>query len=205
MLQIHVYPLLLERHLVNKKPNLSNIRRYLKKQVINGRTEFTRPKTPVLHWAYESVGANNLATKATTEGVVRFPSLFAITTASLPSITETQLLVVPKSIPIIFPIFLCVINYYFLNSTYRLQLICQRANAVKFWQTVILTKKMGIKWPEIEQIGSKMSYFKKLPTTWKLVVCVVKVIATGIEITGKFANHDRCHFFFSGASTSHRK
>src|ERR1044071_9146302 len=41
---------------------------------------------------------------ATTEGVVRRPSSLAITTGSLPSITATQLLVVPRSIPIIFPI-----------------------------------------------------------------------------------------------------
>ena len=44
------------------------------------------------------------ATKPITEGVVRFPSLLGITTGSLPSITDTQELVVPKSIPIIFPI-----------------------------------------------------------------------------------------------------
>ena len=42
------------------------------------------------------------STKATIDGVVRFPSLFAITTGSLPSITATQELVVPKSIPMIF-------------------------------------------------------------------------------------------------------
>ena len=36
-----------------------------------------------------------------TEGVVRFPSALGITTGSFPSITETQELVVPKSIPII--------------------------------------------------------------------------------------------------------
>src|SRR6266513_874998 len=41
---------------------------------------------------------------ATTDGVVLAPSSFAITTGSLPSITATQLLVVPKSIPIILPI-----------------------------------------------------------------------------------------------------
>ena len=41
------------------------------------------------------------STKATMEGVVRFPSLLGITTGSLPSITETHELVVPKSIPII--------------------------------------------------------------------------------------------------------
>ena len=40
------------------------------------------------------------------EGVVLFPSEFAITTGSLPSITETHEFVVPKSIPIIFPIVL---------------------------------------------------------------------------------------------------
>ena len=39
--------------------------------------------------------------KAMMEGVVRFPSAFVMTTGSLPSMTETQLLVVPKSIPMI--------------------------------------------------------------------------------------------------------
>ncbi|MGK0138492.1 MAG: hypothetical protein ACI9DJ_001948, partial [Algoriphagus sp.] len=41
--------------------------------------------------------------KATIEGVVLAPSLLAMTTGSLPSITATQEFVVPKSIPIIFP------------------------------------------------------------------------------------------------------
>ena len=41
------------------------------------------------------------STKAMTDGVVRFPSAFGITTGSFPSITETHELVVPKSIPII--------------------------------------------------------------------------------------------------------
>jgi hypothetical protein len=40
------------------------------------------------------------------EGVVLRPSLLGMTTGSLPSITATQELVVPKSIPIIFPILL---------------------------------------------------------------------------------------------------
>ena len=39
--------------------------------------------------------------KATTDGVVLAPSAFAMTTASPPSMTATQLLVVPKSIPMI--------------------------------------------------------------------------------------------------------
>ncbi len=41
-----------------------------------------------------------LSLKATIEGVVRAPSAFSMTFASFPSITATQELVVPKSIPI---------------------------------------------------------------------------------------------------------
>jgi hypothetical protein len=44
-----------------------------------------------------------LSTNATTDGVVLLPSLLGITTGSLPSITETHELVVPKSMPIILP------------------------------------------------------------------------------------------------------
>src|SRR5512139_351631 len=50
--------------------------------------------------------------KATIEGVVLRPSLLAITTGSFPSITETQELVVPKSIPII----LLIMIYFFCCS-----------------------------------------------------------------------------------------
>src|SRR5689334_21100554 len=46
--------------------------------------------------------------KATTDGVVRRPSSLAITTGSFASITATQLFVVPRSMPIIFPIFLFI-------------------------------------------------------------------------------------------------
>jgi|SRR5210317_349188 hypothetical protein len=52
-----------------------------------------------------------LSKKATIEGVVLRPSLFCITTGSLPSSTATQLFVVPKSIPII----LLMINIFCLN------------------------------------------------------------------------------------------
>src|SRR6478672_10291837 len=41
--------------------------------------------------------------KATTDGVVRLPSALGMTTGSPPSITATQLLVVPRSIPITLP------------------------------------------------------------------------------------------------------
>jgi hypothetical protein len=37
------------------------------------------------------------------EGVVRAPSAFSMTLGVLPSMTATQLLVVPKSIPMILP------------------------------------------------------------------------------------------------------
>ncbi len=40
---------------------------------------------------------------ATTDGVVWFPSSLTMTFGSLPSITATTELVVPKSIPMIFP------------------------------------------------------------------------------------------------------
>src|SRR4029077_6909110 len=46
-----------------------------------------------------------LLVKATTDGVVRPPSWFGITTACPPSMTETTELVVPKSIPMILLIF----------------------------------------------------------------------------------------------------
>src|SRR6185503_12706083 len=45
-----------------------------------------------------------LSVKATMEGVVRAPSLFSITLAFLPSITATQELVVPRSMPMTFAI-----------------------------------------------------------------------------------------------------
>src|SRR6188474_3678796 len=44
-----------------------------------------------------------LFVNATTEGVVRAPSAFGITTGSPPSITATHELVVPRSIPMILP------------------------------------------------------------------------------------------------------
>src|SRR5258708_23225784 len=44
-----------------------------------------------------------LLVKATTDGVVRAPSAFGMTTGSPPSITATQLLVVPRSMPMTLP------------------------------------------------------------------------------------------------------
>ena len=56
-----------------------------------------------------------LSLKATTLGVRRFPSLFAITLGSLPSITATTELVVPRSMPMIFsPCLVAMIGVPFL-------------------------------------------------------------------------------------------
>ena len=49
--------------------------------------------------------------KATTDGVVRLPSALAITTASPPSMTATQELVVPKSIPITLDMMIVLLIY----------------------------------------------------------------------------------------------
>jgi hypothetical protein len=54
------------------------------------------------------------STNAITEGVVLFPSALGITTGSLPSITATQELVVPKSIPII--LLISIVLYIKVNS-----------------------------------------------------------------------------------------
>src|SRR5271166_1091686 len=60
----------------------------------------------VMAWRLATWPANRspLLVNATTDGVVRAPSWFAITVGCPASITATQELVVPKSIPIIFPI-----------------------------------------------------------------------------------------------------
>src|SRR3989344_4395091 len=48
--------------------------------------------------------STSLSLNATTDGVVRLPSAFGITTGSPPSITATQEFVVPRSIPMILDI-----------------------------------------------------------------------------------------------------
>jgi hypothetical protein len=49
--------------------------------------------------------------KATIDGVVRAPSAFVITDGSPPSNTDTQLFVVPKSIPTALAIFVAPFSY----------------------------------------------------------------------------------------------
>src|SRR5574344_845604 len=88
------------------------------------------------------------STKPTTDGVVRLPSLFAITTGSLPSKTATQEFVVPKSIPIIFPIivffylllFLFIILNYYCNPRNNKQSVCQNKEFCKIltdWHDIL--------------------------------------------------------------------
>ena len=59
-------------------------------------------------WAICPTSRSPASVNATTDGVVRLPSELAITTGSPPSMIATQELVVPRSIPITFAIFLKV-------------------------------------------------------------------------------------------------
>ena len=52
------------------------------------------------------------STNAITEGVVRLPSAFGITTGSFASMTDTHEFVVPKSIPIILLILIIFLKLY---------------------------------------------------------------------------------------------
>src|SRR5260370_30675846 len=61
-------------------------------------------------WAPCPTSRSPVLVKPTTEGVVRPPSSLAMTFGSPPSITATQELVVPKSIPIILPIKRILLN-----------------------------------------------------------------------------------------------
>jgi hypothetical protein len=79
------------------------------------------------------------STKATIEGVVLFPSLFAMTTGSFPSMTDTHELVVPKSIPIILLIALFFQNFlwhYNPCSEKKITLNCQ----LGFGRNVLLSE-----------------------------------------------------------------
>jgi hypothetical protein len=65
----------------------------------------------VIAWRFATWPTNRspLFVKATTDGVVRCPSWFAITVGWPASITATTELVVPKSIPMILPIPLLIL------------------------------------------------------------------------------------------------
>src|SRR5476649_1680726 len=53
-----------------------------------------------------------LSVYATTEGVVRAPSLFSMTLGLPPSITATQELVVPRSMPMIFAMIFALVRVF---------------------------------------------------------------------------------------------
>src|SRR5260370_35286394 len=87
---------------------------------------------------------------ATTDGVVRPPSEFVITTGSPPSMTATTELVVPKSIPIILLILLNTPLIYFSTIVWMgvdcaLRIICEcavvNAPAVQVRGRVILVNR----------------------------------------------------------------
>jgi len=81
------------------EPYLRPISRFTPKTVFSGL---------VIAWRLATcpTSLSLLTDTATIYGVVRPPSVFVITLASPPSITATQELVVPRSIPIIFAILL---------------------------------------------------------------------------------------------------
>jgi hypothetical protein len=80
--------------------------------------------------------------KATMEGVVLLPSALGITTASLPSITATQELVVPKSIPII--LLIVSIFYYLLILKWISPILYQGINCDKLTQELLEKAAKGI-------------------------------------------------------------
>jgi hypothetical protein len=75
---------------------------------------------------------------ATIDGVVRLPSSLAITTGSLPSITATQLLVVPRSIPIIF----AIIYKFILMIIFNDKVYANGTNVLKWQKDVIDSKTL---------------------------------------------------------------
>jgi membrane fusion protein, multidrug efflux system len=86
---------------------------------------------------------------ATMDGVVRRPSLLlGITTGSLPSITATQELVVPRSIPIIFPI-----------SLYNVRILC-------------FIKLLLQKFHHQNNINTMLSFIKKSLSVSKVILVV---------------------------------
>jgi hypothetical protein len=54
-------------------------------------------------FAGNPISSSLRSVKATTDGVVRFPSLLTMTSGLPPSTTATTELVVPRSMPMIFP------------------------------------------------------------------------------------------------------
>src|SRR5512132_1623461 len=82
----------------------------------------------------------------TMDGVVRLPSSLAITTGSLPSITATQLFVVPKSIPMIFPII--YFSFYFLPTLVgQLLIVNDYAGGIKVQKCQEIWPLIAAMWP----------------------------------------------------------
>src|SRR5438105_12128555 len=67
-----------------------------------------------------------LSKNATTDGVVRAPSAFSITFEVLPSITATQELVVPRSMPIAFAMGNASVAYTLSQRVLEQVLLCRQ-------------------------------------------------------------------------------
>src|SRR6185312_1526126 len=85
---------------------------------------------------------------ATTDGVVRPPSSLAMTLGSPPSITATTELVVPKSIPMIFPMTNCPLLSYKCFEISKLQynsssIIRVESVAVKLFRCFLFLQVAG--------------------------------------------------------------
>ena len=87
--------------LTSSESNLRPISRFTAKTVASGL---------VMAWrlAIWPTSRSPASVKPTIDGVVRLPSEFGITTGSPPSMTATQLLVVPRSMPITLGMQLCL-------------------------------------------------------------------------------------------------
>ena len=71
--------------------------------------------------------------KPTTEGVVRAPSALGMTTGSPPSITATQLLVVPRSIPMILLIIKAPLSKLGVISVYGVTALGGKRDGSHLW------------------------------------------------------------------------
>src|SRR4029077_7259021 len=111
-------------------PNLRPMKRLIDETVFSGLTAACRRASCPTSRSPDFV-------KATTDGVVREPSEFGMTTGSPPSITAMTELVVPKSIPTVFGMFLTVPpdRAYCANSMSTF-VFFPRSGASKRWMDV---------------------------------------------------------------------
>src|SRR2546428_108203 len=93
---------------------------------------------------------------ATTDGVVRPPSAFGMTVGSPPSRTAIQLLVVPRSIPIVFAIFLVPSDWCLLRKSkpHRINLLAGALVAGTLFSWALPAAGAKIQPPRLVRISS---------------------------------------------------